>query len=122
MCFPPHLHPQPVSSSFQEFNKTVDEIEDVLKWAGGIMAVLVSATLCVAVCVAHAVSEGITKPVNQLIDVLRALNRLNFSYQVHASLLLCVCAYPCACECLSLCVQVYVRVCSCVSACGCLYA
>lgn len=66
--------------------------------ASVVMAVLVAAILCVAIFFAHAVSEGITSPVNQLIDVVRALNRLDFSRQVH----MCIRDYCCVSPSLSL--------------------
>lgn len=46
------------------------------------MALVLLVLGCVTACIARVVAGGIVEPVNQLIDVVHALNKLDFSRQV----------------------------------------
>lgn len=48
------------------------------------MAVAAAGILCITGCFARAVSTRITKPVTQLVDVVRSLNRVDFSRGVRS--------------------------------------
>lgn len=51
-------------------------------YASLIMALVLLVLGCITGCVARVVAGGIVDPVNQLVDVVHALNRLDFSRQV----------------------------------------
>ena len=46
------------------------------------MALVLLVLGCVTACIARVVAGGIVEPVNQLIDVVHALNNRDFSQQV----------------------------------------
>ena len=66
------------------FSKLESEVPKIVALASVIMALVVVAIGCVTGCIARAVSVRITKPVNQLAEVVHALNRMDFSQQVCA--------------------------------------
>ena len=47
-----------------------------------IMAIVMAAIACITVRLARSLSKGLTNPVNQLVDIVRGLNNLDFSRQV----------------------------------------
>lgn len=47
-----------------------------------IMALVLLVLGCVTACVARVVAGGIVEPINQLIDVVHSLNKLDFARQV----------------------------------------
>lgn len=47
-----------------------------------VMVAVLAVISCVTGCFARALSQSITDPVNQLVDVVRALNRMDFGRQV----------------------------------------
>lgn len=49
-----------------------------------LMAVMMIVIGCVAIWLARSLSEGMTKPVTQLVDIVRALNNMDFSKQVRS--------------------------------------
>lgn len=71
----PHIY-------MQAFSETDREISRVVAIASVIMALLLVVLGCITACTARVVAGGIVKPVNQLNDVVSALNRLDFSRQV----------------------------------------
>ena len=64
------------------FSKLESEVPQIVALASVVMALVVMAIGCVTGCIARAVSVRITKPVNQLAEVVHALNRMDFSQQV----------------------------------------
>ena len=67
----------------QAFSETDRGISQVVVAASLIMALVLLVLGCVTACIARVVANGIVEPVNQLIDVVHALNKLDFSRQVH---------------------------------------
>lgn len=47
-----------------------------------IMAIVMGAIACITVRLARSLSKGLTNPVNQLVDIVRQLNNLDFSREV----------------------------------------
>lgn len=66
------------------FSELESEVPNVVAVASGIMALVLLAIGCVTGYIAQSVSIKITKPVNQLADVVHALNNMDFSRQVCA--------------------------------------
>lgn len=66
----------------QAFSETDEEVSRVVVIASLIMALVLLVLGCVTACIARVVAQGIVQPVNQLIDVVHALNKLDFSRQV----------------------------------------
>lgn len=64
------------------FSKLESEVPQIVALASVVMALVVMAIGCVTGCMARAISVRITKPVNQLAEVVHALNRMDFSQQV----------------------------------------
>lgn len=102
----PHVHeitvprspPRVVSRSFslvcchlQEFSEIESNVRDVVVVASVAMGMILLAMSCITACFARAISNSITMPVNQLIDVLIALNRHDFSQQVPLNVYLIPC-------------------------------
>eukprot|EP00752_Nemacystus_decipiens_P005758 g5207.t1 len=61
------------------FSKTQNEIRYVVAAASAVMAALLLVIGCCTGGSARALSKSITEPVNQLVDVVHSLNRLDFS-------------------------------------------
>ncbi|CAM9313400.1 unnamed protein product, partial [Laminaria digitata] len=66
----------------EAFSKLESEVPMIVALASVIMALVVLAIGCVTGCIARAIAVRITKPVNQLSEVVHALNRMDFSQQV----------------------------------------
>lgn len=66
----------------QAFSETDKRISRVVVIASLIMALVLLVLGCVTACIARVVAGGIVEPVNQLIDVVHALNNRDFSQQV----------------------------------------
>lgn len=64
------------------FSKLESEVPKIVALASILMALVVLAIGCVTGCIARSISVKITKPVNQLADVVHSLNHLDFSQQV----------------------------------------
>lgn len=77
LIFPPASCP-----CCKAFSKLESEVPNVVAVASAIMAVVLVAISCVTGLIARSVSVRITKPVNQLTEVVHALNNMDFSRQV----------------------------------------
>lgn len=77
-----HASSGSASCTQQVFSEVEDKIGTITTLASVIMAAVVAVIICVTGGVAYAVSAGITRPVNQLIDVVRELNTMDLSDQV----------------------------------------
>lgn len=75
------------------FSSTESEIRSIVALAMVIMALGLVAICCFSTCFARSVSTKIAEPVNQLVDVVQALNRMDFSREVCDSNV-CVFAAP----------------------------
>ena len=64
------------------FSKLESEVPRVVAVASAIMALVLVAISCVTGFIARSISIRITKPVNQLTEVVHALNNMDFSRQV----------------------------------------
>ncbi|CAN0322734.1 unnamed protein product, partial [Laminaria digitata] len=65
----------------EAFSKLESEVPKIVALASVIMALVVLAIGCVTGCIARAIAVRITKPVNQLAEVVHSLNRMDFSQQ-----------------------------------------
>ena len=70
------------------FSKTQNEIRYVVAAASVVMAALLLVIGCCTGGSASGLSKSITEPVNQLVDVVHSLNRLDFSRKVQALFLI----------------------------------
>ncbi len=68
----------------QAFSETNSQISRVVAFASLVMAAVLLVIGCVTGFIAREVAGGIVDPVNQLIDVVHGLNKLDFSRQVRA--------------------------------------
>lgn len=75
-------HPSVHVPHAQAFSETDKGISRVVVLASVIMALVLLVLGCATACIARVVAGGIVEPVNQLIDVVLALNKLDFSRQV----------------------------------------
>lgn len=66
----------------QAFSKMESEVRSIVILASGIMALVLVAIGCITGCVARSLSTGISTPVNRLVGVVYALNRMDFTRQV----------------------------------------
>lgn len=66
----------------QAFSETESDIRKMVMVASIIMAIVMGAIACITVRLARSLSKGLTNPVNQLVDIVRGLNNLDFSRQV----------------------------------------
>ncbi|CAM9362022.1 unnamed protein product [Ectocarpus fasciculatus] len=63
------------------FSETESDIRKMVMVASIIMAIVMAAIACITVRLARSLSKGLTNPVNQLVDIVRGLNNLDFSRQ-----------------------------------------
>lgn len=66
----------------QAFSKTGSDIKNVVMVASIIIILAMAVIVYFIVKVAHSVSEGLTKPVNQLVETLKGLNNLELAHEV----------------------------------------
>lgn len=64
------------------FSETEADIERVVMVASFFMALIMVAIACITVGLARSLSQGLTKPVIQLVDIVKGLNSMEFSRQV----------------------------------------
>lgn len=75
----------PRSVRCQVFTEVEEVIQNVVIVACVVMAVIVAIILFLTALLACTAAAGIVKPVNQLLDVVRGFNRLDFYHQVRSS-------------------------------------
>ncbi|CBJ25694.1 ATP-binding region, ATPase-like [Ectocarpus siliculosus] len=61
------------------FSETESDIRQMVMVASIIMAIVMGAIACITIRLARSLSKGLTNPVNQLVDIVRQLNNLDFS-------------------------------------------
>lgn len=64
------------------FSETESEIRSIVIVASLVVALLMTVTVCLTAGVVRSASTTLTRPVNQLVDIVKGLNNLDFSEQV----------------------------------------
>lgn len=64
------------------FSETESDIQRIVLVASVFMALMMVAIACITVGIARSLSQGLTKPVIQLVDIVKGLNNMDFSRQV----------------------------------------
>lgn len=79
---PPHTHKHLI---YQEFSHLGEDVRSIVTIASVVMAVVLIVICLFTIAFAMVVSNGIVKPVNQLIDVVHSLYTMDFSKHVRWS-------------------------------------
>lgn len=66
------------------FSETESDIERIVIVASVFMALIMVVIACITVGLAHSLSQGLTKPIIQLVDIVKGLNNMDFSRQVRS--------------------------------------
>lgn len=64
------------------FSETESDIQRIVLVASVFMALVMVGIACTTIGLARSLSQGLTKPVIQLVDVMKGLNNIDFSSQV----------------------------------------